>query len=139
MMICGIQSLENLSDAYHRASRKGEVTQEESKTLVDVPVFEFASYAWTLRSAQAVIQTEIGKVEKALDNYSTAADNLSIDTPAIEEIAARVNENAETAQELIDKAHRALATLTRLQENIDDLCDPNLGTGNILESIRAKL
>lgn len=39
ILICGVQSLENLSEAYERASRKGEIIQEDRKTFIDIPSF----------------------------------------------------------------------------------------------------
>ncbi|VDP47848.1 unnamed protein product [Heligmosomoides polygyrus] len=73
-----------------------------------------------IRQAKVVVEAEAQKLEKALDNYSTAADSLEDDTPSISEILAKVEQNTEAAQGLLDQAYNAMATLARLQESIDD-------------------
>ncbi|VDP13081.1 unnamed protein product [Heligmosomoides polygyrus] len=73
-----------------------------------------------IRQAKVVIEAEAQKLEKALDNYSTAADSLKDDTPSISEILAKVEQNTEAAQGLLDHAYNAMTTLARLQESIDD-------------------
>ncbi|VDP31901.1 unnamed protein product [Heligmosomoides polygyrus] len=50
-----------------------------------------------IRRAKAVLDAEIAKVDKALEQYSCAADSLDHDVSSIEEILQKVTSNVEAA------------------------------------------
>ncbi|KAK6745198.1 hypothetical protein RB195_011736 [Necator americanus] len=73
-----------------------------------------------IRRAKVVLETEANKLEIALENYGSAADNLDKETPSISQIISRVEANVDTAQGLLDQTQKAVTDLTRLQQDLEE-------------------
>ncbi|KAK6755523.1 hypothetical protein RB195_014103 [Necator americanus] len=73
-----------------------------------------------IRRAKVILETEANKLEIALENYGSAADNLDKETPSISEIISRVEANMDTAQGLLDQTQKAVTDLTRLQQDLEE-------------------
>ncbi|PIO57329.1 zinc knuckle, partial [Teladorsagia circumcincta] len=66
---------------------------------------------WHIQRTIQLIETDMEAVDKALENYSIAADNLNPDTPMSSDILEKVAGNSEAAQELLGNASAILAKL----------------------------
>lgn len=74
-----------------------------------------------IRKAKTAIGIEVTKLEDALDKYSSAVDRLDLEeTPSISEILQRTEAHIDTAQGLLDNAHTALTTLSKLQDELEE-------------------
>ncbi|KAK6032297.1 Tas retrotransposon peptidase A16 [Ostertagia ostertagi] len=73
-----------------------------------------------IRKAKLTIEKEVNSVEKALEHYTIAADNLDPETPASSDIIGKVNTNGEAAQNLLDMANTKLTQLIKEEFDIDN-------------------
>ncbi|RCN45473.1 hypothetical protein ANCCAN_08550 [Ancylostoma caninum] len=74
-----------------------------------------------IRTTKATLESEVLNVDRALEQYNYAADNLDPDTPSIVDILQKVSSNVDTTARLLDRAHTTLTTMARLQEEINDM------------------
>ncbi|KIH67130.1 hypothetical protein ANCDUO_02540, partial [Ancylostoma duodenale] len=105
-------------------NRLSEILQEESETITahvhsSMEAADISALRKRIRTAKTAISTEASRLETAMEKYSDAADNLDNETQAIPEVIARIEANSTAAQTLLDNASKALARLTRLQEELE--------------------
>ncbi|KAL6733761.1 hypothetical protein Aduo_004382 [Ancylostoma duodenale] len=105
-------------------NRLSEILQEESETITahvhsSMEAADISALRKRIRTAKTAISTEASRLETAMEKYSNAADNLDNETQAIPEVIARIEANSTAAQTLLDNASKALARLTRLQEELE--------------------
>ncbi|EYC37554.1 hypothetical protein Y032_0781g2311 [Ancylostoma ceylanicum] len=126
-----------LTRAVNRLAAILDENQELTTTpmMLPVEVEERRIYIRTqqlrLRTTRVTLESEVLNVDRALEQYNYAADDLDSDTPSIGDIVQKVSCNVDTAARLLDRARTALTTMTRLQEEIDDIehdCYPNDST-----------
>ncbi|EYB87593.1 hypothetical protein Y032_0260g532 [Ancylostoma ceylanicum] len=111
----------------HSGNRLSEILKEESDVITaqvhsSMEAAEILAFCKRIRTAKTAIGAEASKLlllEAAMEKYNDAMDKLDDETQAIPEIVSRIETNNTTAQKLLESANKALAKLTRLQNELE--------------------
>ncbi|KAK6018122.1 zinc knuckle [Ostertagia ostertagi] len=91
---------------------------EELENMVIEPPSEgesrrayLATQRQKLEKSKILLESEISNVSRALEQYSSTADDLDPQTPSLADILQKVNANVETATQHMDTAYSILTTI----------------------------
>ncbi|KAK5974926.1 hypothetical protein GCK32_008249 [Trichostrongylus colubriformis] len=70
---------------------------------------------------KTLLESEVANVARALENYSSTADDLDPQTPSLPDILQKVNANVETTAQHMDTAYSAITTIEMFLEELDNV------------------
>ncbi|KAK5976195.1 Zinc knuckle, partial [Trichostrongylus colubriformis] len=116
-----------LTRAVNRLTANLQKCEDLEKMVLEPPLDEdsrrvyVASKRRELCKWKTVLESEVSNVSRALENYSSTADDLDPQTPSLPEILQKVNANVETTAQHMDTAYSAITTIEMLLEELDSV------------------